>query len=85
MRNDNDAPLTFKDLRKMDQLLKTPGTTFSSNGELRELDWLAIKVSDDIQQRPTRSFYNLRMFNHGNEKTHQIINSEKPLALSLKN
>ena len=79
-----DAPLNFKDLRKMDQLLKKPCTTFSSNGELRELDWLAIKVIEDIQQRPTRSLYNLRMFNRVDENPSQIKNSKKPLELSLK-
>lgn len=58
----NDTCLTFRDLNKMDKLLKTSVATVS-NSELTELDQLAIKLIDDMQQYPTRRFYNLRMFN----------------------
>lgn len=73
--------LTYRDLNKMDQLLKKP-TSIVSNSELTELDQLAIKIVVDIEQYPTRFFYGLRRFNNENGNKHSE-NSEIPYNPSL--
>lgn len=63
----NNTCLTYKDLKKMEQLLKTPSSVESKHN-LTELDQLAIKVIVDLHQYPTRFFYNLRGFDSKNEE-----------------
>ncbi|TLY48154.1 MAG: hypothetical protein E6K54_02640 [Gammaproteobacteria bacterium] len=74
----NNTCLTYKDLKKMDQLLEAP-TSVESKHNLTELDQLAIKVIADIHQYPTRFFYNLRGFDNKEEKYSE--NSREPLNL----